>query len=161
MNTTQFSIREATASDIPLIIDLIHLKAQFDGCPKSVEATPQRLEETLFGKNPLAFVLLAQSNGNPVGFATYHRIYSTFLAQPGIWLDDLFIKVEYRRRGIGEAFIERLCQEAQRIGGGRIDWTVAVDNSPAIQFYEKMGAKVKQSVRVCRLDRQAIARHTS
>ena len=160
MNTTQFSIREAKVSDIPLIIDLIHLKAQFDGCPESVEATPQRLEETLFGQQPLAFILLAHSDGNPVGFATYHRIYSTFLAQPGIWLDDLFIKVEYRRRGIGEALIERLCQEAQQIGGGRIDWTVAVDNSPAIQFYEKMGAKVKQ-VRVCRLDRQAIARHTS
>ena len=161
MNTTQFSIREAKASDIPLIIDLIHLKSQFDGCPESVEATPQRLEETLFGQQPLAFVLLAQSDGKPVGFASYHRIYSTFLAQPGIWLDDLFIKLEYRRRGIGKALIERLCQEAQRIGGGRIDWTVAANNSPAIQFYEKMGAKVKPNVRVCRLDRQAIARHTS
>ena len=162
MNTIhQLSIREAKANDIPLIIDLIHLKAEFDGCPESVEATPQKLEETLFSQQPLAFVLLAQSDGNSVGFATYHRIYSTFLAQPGIWLDDLYIKAEYRRRGIGEALIEHLCQEAQKIGGGRIDWTVAVDNSPAIQFYEKMGAKVKQSVRVCRLDRQAIARHTA
>lgn len=158
---TKFSIREATASDIPFIMELIHLKAEFDGCPESVEATPQRLKETLFGENPLAFVLLAHSNGNPVGFATYHRIYSTFLAQPGIWLDDLYIKLEYRRRGIGAALIERLCQEAQRIGGSRIDWTVAVDNSPAIQFYEKMGAKVKQNVRVCRLERQAIAHYTS
>ena len=161
MNTTQFSIREAKASDIPLIIDLIHLKAEFDGCPESVEATPQKLEKTLFGEKPLAFVLLAQSDGNPVGFVTYHHIYSTFLAQPGIWLDDLYIKVEYRRRGIGEALIERLCQEAQKIGGGRIDWMVAVDNSSAIQFYEKMGATVKQSVRVCRLDRRAIAHHTA
>ena len=161
MNTTQFSIREAKVSDIPLIIDLIHLKAQFDGCPESVKATPQRLEETLFNQQPLAFVLLAQSDGNPVGFATYHHIYSTFLAQPGIWLDDLYIKTEYRRRGIGEALIERLCQEAQKIDGGRIDWTVAVNNSSAIQFYEKMGANLKQSVRVCRLERQAIDRHTS
>lgn len=156
----QFTIRDAKQSDIFTLMELIHLKAEFDGCPESVEATPKKLENTLFGKKPFAFVLLAELNGRPIGFASYHCIYSTFLAQPGIWLDDLYIKAEYRNNSVGEALIKHLCQIAQHIGGKRIDWTVAVANPRAIKFYERMGAKIKQSVRLCRLDSEAIASHT-
>ena len=74
---------------------LIHLKAKFDGCPESVEATPQKLEIDLFKEKPLAFVILAEVDGDAIGLATYHFIYSTFLAKPGIWLDDLYIKAEH------------------------------------------------------------------
>ncbi len=159
MNNRQLLIRQALPSDISTIMELIRLKAEFDGCLEVVEATPLKLEDTLFCENPLAFVLLAEIDGNSIGFATYHRIYSTFLAQPGIWLDDLYIKAEHRNRGAGEALINHLCQIAQKIGGGRIDWTVAANNAPAINFYEKMGAKIMQKIRLCRLDREAIARH--
>ncbi|KAB8319707.1 GNAT family N-acetyltransferase [Tolypothrix campylonemoides VB511288] len=155
MHNKQFLIRDANSSDISTLMELIRLKAEFDGCLDFLEATPKKLEDTLFCENPLAFVLLAEINGNPIGFATYHRIYSTFLAQPGIWLDDLYIKAEYRRLGIGEALIKRLCQITQKIEGGRIDWIVAVNNTPAIEFYEKMGAKIMQQVRLCRLEREA------
>lgn len=157
MNNKEFLIRDANSSDISTLMELIRLKAEFDGCLDFLEATPKKLEDTLFCENPLAFVLLAEINGNAIGFATYHRIYSTFLVLPGIWLDDLYIKAEYRRLGVGEALIKRLCQITQKIEGGRIDWIVAVNNTPAIQFYEKMGAQIIQQVRLCRLDREAIA----
>ncbi|MDF5723985.1 MAG: GNAT family N-acetyltransferase [Rhizonema sp. PD37] len=159
MNNKYLLIRQANLSDIPTIVELLQLKAEFDGCPESIEATPFKLENTLFCENPLAFVLLAEIDGNPMGFASYHRIYSTFLAQPGIWLDDLYIKAEYRGYGVGEALMNHLCQIAQEIGAFRIDWTVAVDNTRAIKFYERMGAKIRQEVRLCRLDREAIACH--
>ncbi|ARV60911.1 GNAT family N-acetyltransferase [Nostocales cyanobacterium HT-58-2] len=156
MNNQKFFIRYANVSDISTIMELIQLKAEFDGCPNLVEATPKKLEDTLFCENPLAFVLLAEMKGNIIGFATYHQIYSTFLAQPGIWLDDLYIKAEYRRLGVGEALIKYLCQITQKIEGKRIDWIVKVNNAPAIKFYEKMGAKIIQQVRLCRLDREGI-----
>ena len=157
MHNKQFLIRDANVSDISTIMELIRLKAEFDGCLDFVEATPKKLEDSLFCENPLAFVLLAEIDGNAIGIATYHQIYSTFLAQCGIWLDDLYIKAEYRRLGIGEALIKRLCEITQKIEGGRIDWIVAVNNTPAMEFYEKMGAKIMQQVRLCRLEREAIA----
>lgn len=163
-NTTEtksLKIREAQQKDLPAIMELIHLKAEFDGCPEAVEATPQKLEEDLFGEKPFAFVLLAEVEGNPVGFATYHFIYSTFIAKPGIWLDDLYIKEQYRSNRIGEALMLRLCQIAQEKDCGRIDWTVAVANERGIKFYERIGAKVRQQVQLCRLNSQAIAHNAS
>ncbi|MEH2175699.1 GNAT family N-acetyltransferase [Nostoc sp.] len=145
-------IRDANQSDIPAIMELIYLKAEFDGCPESVEATPQKLEIDLFGEMPLAFVLLAEVDGDTIGLATYHFIYSTFLAKPGIWLDDLYVKAEYRSHGVGQAFMLRLRQIAKEKGCGRIDWTVAVSNERGINFYERIGAKIMNKVKVCRLD---------
>ncbi len=145
-------IRTAQPDDITSIMELIQLKAEFDGCPESVEATPQKLATDLFGEKPLAFVLLAEVNGNPIGLATYHFIYSTFLAKPGIWLDDLYLRKPYRSQGIGQNLINRLRQIAQQNGCGRIDWTVATTNDRGIKFYEKIGAKIKHDVKVCRLE---------
>ncbi|MBR8833039.1 MAG: GNAT family N-acetyltransferase [Stigonema ocellatum SAG 48.90 = DSM 106950] len=161
MNNTKISIRDLELIDIPVIMELIHLKAEFDGCPEAVEARPEKLVQDLFGEKPLAFVLLAEIDGNPVGFATYHFIYSTFLAKPGIWLDDLYVKAEYRRNKVGQALILHLCQTAQEKSCGRIDWTVAVSNELGIKFYQRMGANIIQKVRLCRLDSQAIASNIS
>jgi GNAT superfamily N-acetyltransferase len=157
MSETNISIRQAQSIDIPTIIELIHLKAEFDGCPEAVKATPQKLKEDLFGDQPLAFVLLAEINGNAMGFATYHFIYSTFLAKPGIWLDDLYVKAEHRSNRVGELLMLRLCQIAQEKGCGRIDWTVAASNERGIKFYQRIGGKIVERARLCRLDSQAIA----
>ncbi|MBD2516642.1 GNAT family N-acetyltransferase [Nostoc sp. FACHB-973] len=156
MAGTNILIRYANQQDIPAIMELIYLKAEFDGCPESVEATPQKLEVDLFGEKPLAFVLLAEVDGDAIGLATYHFIYSTFLAKPGIWLDDLYVKAEHRNHKIGEALILRLRQIGQEKGCGRIDWTVAVSNERGIKFYQRIGAKIIKKVRLCRLDSQAI-----
>ena len=149
-------IRDAKKRDIPTIMELIHLKAEFDGCPESVEATPQKLEVDLFGETPLAFVLLAEVDGDTIGLATYHFIYSTFLAKPGIWLDDLYVKDEYRSHRVGQVLMLRLRQIAKEKGCGRIDWTVAVSNERGINFYERIGAKIMNKVKVCRLDGQIL-----
>lgn len=157
INSTNISIRDANQSDISTIMELISLKAEFDGCPESVEATPEKLKMDLFGEQPLAFVLLAEVDSHAIGFATYHFIYSTFLAKPGIWLDDLYVKAEYRSQQVGQALMSRLRQIAQAKGCGRIDWTVAVSNERGIKFYEKIGANIINKVKLCRLNSQAIS----
>jgi GNAT superfamily N-acetyltransferase len=158
MNSRNISIREANQRDIPAIMELIHLKAEFDGCPKSVEASSQQLEIDLFGEKPLAFVLLAEVNRYIIGLATYHFTYSTFLAKPGIWLDDLYIKAEHRSHRVGQGLMLRLRQIGQEKGCGRIDWTVAVSNERGIKFYERIGAKIINKVKLCRLDGQELSK---
>lgn len=149
-------IRPATPKDIAIIVDLIHQKAAFDGCPGAVTATAEQLNRDLFGEPVLASVLLVEIESEIVGFATYHRIYSTFLAKPGIWLDDLYLQPKFRRQGMGRALMQQLCQIAQASGCERVDWTVAVNNASGMQFYKNLGATANQAVRLCRLDGKAI-----
>ncbi|MGI8933894.1 MAG: GNAT family N-acetyltransferase, partial [Phormidesmis sp.] len=131
-------IRPATAADLHTLLGLIHLKAEFDGCPAAVTATAEKLNNTLFSSQPLAHVLLAETDSEiPTGFASYHFTYSTFRAQPSLWLDDLFVKSEYRNQAIGSDLIQRLCQIAHERGCGRIDWTVDIHNQGGIRFYER------------------------
>lgn len=152
-------IRAAAPTDIDSIMELLHLKAEFDGCPDALVATADQLKSDLFGETSLASVLLAEVDQQIVGFATYHRIYSTFLAKPGIWLDDLFIKAEFRSQKIGRALVSHLCQIAHDTGCARIDWTVDTQNLRGQKFYRQIGAEIKDDVRLCRLDLEAIAVH--
>lgn len=154
-----YRIRPANLADLSNLLTLIHHKAAFDGCPNSVTATPEKLRNTLFSAQPIAHILLVEtdsSNDSPVGFASYHFTYSTFLAQPNIWLDDIFVESTHRNRAIGTQLIEQLCQTAQRHGCGRIDWTVNVNNAAGIRFYQRMGARLKKEVHLCRLTSDAI-----
>ncbi|HEY9646510.1 MAG TPA: GNAT family N-acetyltransferase [Chroococcidiopsis sp.] len=157
MSISPWVVREAIATDLPAIMQLLALKAAFDGAPESLQATPEQLARDLFGPSPRCAVLLVESDGQAIGFATYHSIYSTFLAKPGLWLDDLFIKEGYRHQGIGRSLMARLCEIAQRLGCARIDWTVDVVNHSGIQFYQSIGATVSDQVKLCRLNQQAIA----
>lgn len=177
-------IRSAQPSDIPNLLTLLHLKARFDGCPQGVRATAEKLNATLFSEQPMAYILLAESTepdasqtatvlpdtsglpidlpvGLPVGFASYHFIYSTFLAQPGLWLDDLFIREGYRNQALGTQLVQRLCEIAQQHNCGRIDWTVDVNNAAGMRFYERMGAQIKKDVYLCRLTRDRLDRNCS
>ncbi len=154
---SSLQIRKAEPKDIPHILHLLSLKAEFDGCPEALTATSEQLEKDLFEAAPLATVLLAEIDREIVGFAVYYPIYSTFLARPGLWLDDLFIQSEFRGQKIGQALMARLCKNAQELGCSRIDWTVATNNNLGIHFYEKMGATLRQEVRTCRLNSAAIA----
>src|SRR5581483_6015411 len=126
--------RSATAEDVGPVLGFIRKKAEFDGCPNSVEATAEKIRETLFGDAPLTSVLIAERGGVPVGFAAYFRTYSTFLARPGIWLDDLFVEEHARGQGIGSALIQHLAALAEELGCGRIEWTVARHNQRGIDF---------------------------
>jgi len=157
---TPMHIRPANAADIPRLLTLIHQKATFDGCPNAVKATAQKLETTLFSQPPLAHVLLVdasqQPDAEPIGFASYHFTYSTFLAQPSLWLDDLFVQSRYRNQSIGTHLIQALCKIAHQHHCTRIDWTVDVDNVAGIRFYQRIGGQLQTQVHLCRLTQSGI-----
>ncbi|MEL6350745.1 MAG: GNAT family N-acetyltransferase [Cyanobacteria bacterium J06627_28] len=153
------NIRLATSQDIPEILRLLHLKAEFDGCPGSVSATAERLRATLFSDRPMAYILLVlrQGDTSAVGFASYHFTYSTFLAKPSIWLDDLYLEPDCRNQSIGTRLIERLCKVAAQHDCGRIDWTVDVNNESGIRFYQRMGARLQKGLYLCQMNQEGIS----
>jgi len=130
----------ATEADLPLIVDLIHALADYEKLAHSVTATEERLRTTLFGAKPAAEVLLARYEGECAGFAVFFASYSTFLAQAGLYLEDLYVKPQLRGRGIGRALLKHLARLATERDCGRMEWEVLDWNQPAIRFYEKLGA---------------------
>ena len=151
------TIREATKQDAALILSFIRKKAVFDGVPDWVEATEAKLASELFGTKPVAFVLFAEMEGKAVGFAIYFLTFSSFLARPGIWLDDLYVDESERGRGAGKALLAHLAKIAKERGYGRVEWVTAADNAKGLAFYRRNGARVQETVRVLRLDRKAIS----
>ena len=133
--------RVATVEDIELIYGFILQKAEFDGYPNELEATPEKLRQTLFCQPPLATVLFAEVDGVAVGFALFGYSYSSFLAQLTLWLGDLFVQSHSRGQGVG-TLLTHLAHIAEKTDCGRIEWTVAVNNSLGISFYEKQGARI-------------------
>jgi GNAT superfamily N-acetyltransferase len=133
-------IRSATEQDVPIILDLIKQLADYERLADRVVATEQRLRDTLFGERPAAEVLLASLEGETVGFAVFFTNYSTFLAKPGLYLEDLFVKPHARGKGIGKALLARLAKIAVERDCGRVDWSVLNWNEPSLRFYEALGA---------------------
>jgi GNAT superfamily N-acetyltransferase len=133
-------ITAATKADVPFIFDLIRQLAEYEKLTHEMVATKALLRKHLFGPRPAAEAMIARVNGKPVGFALYFRTFSTFLALPGIWLEDLFVVPEYRRRGVGEALLTAVAKIAVQRRCGRLEWSVLDWNKPAIDFYAKLGA---------------------
>jgi GNAT superfamily N-acetyltransferase len=159
MTTTPgLRIRQATADDVPLILSFVRKKAAFDQVPHLVEASEEMLRNELFGDHPSAFVVLADLNGRTVGFALYFLTFSSFLARPGIWLDDLFVNEDARGVGVGSALLIYLSKIAHERRYGRVEWVTADLNHAGLEFYHRNGAQVQSTVRVLRLDRPGIAR---
>jgi GNAT superfamily N-acetyltransferase len=130
----------ATELDLPVILDLIHGLAEYEKRANIVTATQERLRETLFGIKPLAEVVLAHWDQECAGFAVFFATYSTFLAQPGLYLEDLYVKPHLRGKGTGLALLKHVASIAIERGCGRVEWEVLDWNEPAIQFYKKLGA---------------------
>lgn len=152
-------IRPATPADLPLILSFIRELAIYEKRLPEVTATEEKLRVTLFGETPAAACLLASAaEGTPVGFAVYYPTYSTFLAQPGIHLEDLFVRPEHRGMGIGKALLLHVAKLARERDCGRMEWTVLDWNQPAIEFYESLGARRLRDWQLCRLDGAALAR---
>ena len=150
------TIRPATQNDLKTIVSLIQNLAQYEKLTHQVTGKPEDLEKHLFGDRPYAEALLAEWSGEAVGFALFFYNYSTFLMKPGLYLEDLFVKPNYRRRGIGKGLMLTLAQEAVARGCGRFEWSVLDWNEPAIRFYNSLGADMLPDWRICRLTGQAL-----
>jgi len=158
MKTENFTIRPATAADVPIILELIRALATYERAPNEVTATADGLNEVLFGEKPAAEVLLAFENETAVGFAVFFHNFSTWLGRPGLYLEDLFVRPEDRGKGYGRALLIHLAKIARDRGCGRMEWAVLDWNEPAIQFYRKLGAKSMDEWTVFRLKRDGIAK---
>lgn len=152
------TIRSATIEDVAVILQLIRDLATYERASEEVTATEDQLRDVLFGERPAAEVRLVFENETPVGFALFFHNFSTWLGQPGLYLEDLFVKPEYRGKGYGRALLVDLAKIARERGCGRMEWAVLDWNEPAIEFYRKLGAKPMNEWTVFRLTRDGIAK---
>lgn len=149
-------VRPARREDVPVIASLIRALAEYEKLAHECHADEEALGEHLFGARPFVEALVAEDEGEAVGFALFFHNYSTFLTRPGIYLEDLFVRPEARGRGIGRALLSRLAALAVERGCGRLEWSVLDWNRPAIGFYRRLGARPMEEWTVFRLDGEAL-----
>ena len=150
--------RVASPADIPLILAFIRDLAEYERLLHEVEATEDDIRRDLFGENPRCFCDIAEDKGRPVGFALWFYNYSTFRGRAGIYLEDLFVKPDFRGGGAGRALLRRLAQRCVDADLGRLEWAVLNWNAPSIAFYDSLGASAKDDWTVRRLDGDALVR---
>jgi GNAT superfamily N-acetyltransferase len=151
-------LRPAVEADVPAIVGLIRELAVYERLEHLMQATPERLHPHLFGPRPAAEAVVAQANGGEVvAFALFFTNFSTFLAKPGLYLEDLYVQPGWRGRGIGKALLEHLGALAVQRGYGRFEWSVLDWNETAIGFYRRMGASLLADWRICRVTGDALA----
>lgn len=155
------AIRPAVIADVPIILTFIRGLADYEKLTHEVVATEAKLRATLFpaDRPPAAECRIAELDAAPAGFALFFTNYSTFLAQPGLYLEDLFVLPAMRGRGVGKALLLHLAQLANARGYGRMEWSVLDWNQSAIAFYESLGAVRKTEWQICRLTGPALAQY--
>ncbi len=149
-------IRLAEPGDENLLIQLIHELAVYEKAPEEAVTTPQLIRAALFGDKPTAEAVIAEWQGEPAGFALWFHNFSTWLGKPGLYLEDLFVRESMRGNGIGKALLLHLAGIARKRGCGRMEWSVLDWNTPAIEFYQALGAKPMDEWTVYRLDEKAL-----
>jgi Acetyltransferases len=149
-------IKKANSRDVPLILSLIKELAEYEKLTHEVVAGEKDLRSNLFGPKKFAEVLLGYYDNEPAGMAIFFHNFSTFEGKPGIYLEDLFVKPEFRGKGIGKALLLKLIRIAGKRKCGRVEWAVLDWNQPAIDFYTKLGAEPMDSWKIFRLTRDKI-----
>ena len=144
-------VRFAVPEDVLALFELILALADYENLSHEVRGTPEALREHLFGDRPYAEALIAETNDRAVGLALFFHNYSTFLTQPGIYLEDLFVLPAFRKQGIGKLLLRSLARVAANRNCGRLEWSVLNWNEPAIGFYRRMGAEILEEWRICRV----------
>ena len=146
---------------MPAILSLIKGLAQYERLSHEVVATEKSLRESLFGARRLAEVVIGYADTQPAGFAVFFHNYSTFLGRPGIYLEDLFVLPDWRRRGLGTQLLRYIARQAVARGCGRLEWSVLDWNEPAIGFYKKLGAQAMDEWTVYRVTGNALEKLAS
>ncbi|MDF2701132.1 MAG: hypothetical protein K0S10_76 [Rubrobacteraceae bacterium] len=152
----EVEIRVATEDDVPLILSLIRELAEYERLSHEVVATEETLHDSLFGQRRVAETLLAYLGDDPAGFALFFHNFSTFLGRPGIYLEDLYVRPEFRSAGVGRTLLVRIAGLAKERGCGRLEWAVLDWNEPAISFYKRIGASPVSGWMVYRLTGEAL-----
>ena len=152
------SLRPATIADTPRILAFIRGLAEYEKLSYVCLATEESLRQTLFGPRPFAEVIMADYDGQPVGFALFFHNYSTFRAAPGIYLEDLYVLPALRGKGIGKALLKELARLAVDRGCARLEWSVLDWNAPAIAFYKSIGAEPQEEWTIFRVTDESLNR---
>lgn len=152
----QLTLRPATPADVSVLFDLIVALAEYEQLAHAVTGNVEALHKHLFGSTPYIEAIIAEYAGKKVGFALFFHNYSTFLAKPGIYLEDLFVLPEFRRLGIGKAILSYLAQLAVERKCGRFEWSVLDWNENALSLYKNMEASILEQTRICRLTGQPL-----
>ena len=151
------AIRAAQREDSALIFALVRELAEYEKLTHELDATGQQIAAALFAPEPKLYCDIAEWNGEPVGFAVWFLIFSTFRGRHGLYLEDIFVRPRFRGRGIGKALMARLARRCIDEGYARFEWTVLDWNAPSIAFYRSIGARVMDEWKICRLDGEALA----
>lgn len=156
MTDALISIRPATIDDVPLIRQFIAELADYEKLAHAAVATDDDLRAQLFGAQPAAEVLIGDVDGQPAGFALFFHNFSTFLGRRGLYLEDLFVRPQYRGSGLGKHMMAVLARTAVQRGCGRFEWSVLDWNAPAIGFYRRIGAVGMDEWTVQRLEGESL-----
>jgi GNAT superfamily N-acetyltransferase len=150
------AIRPARPGDVPGILKMIHELAEFEALSHQVVATEEDYHASLFGENPAAGALVAEVENNLAGYAIFFSTFSTFVGRAGIWLEDLYVKPDFRGLGLGKGLLKAVGEIAAERNAGRFEWSVLDWNQNAIDLYERVGGEILQEWRIVRLDHQGI-----
>jgi GNAT superfamily N-acetyltransferase len=153
-----FSIRPARPEDAELLVNLVRELAVYEKLEQHALATPDDFRRHLFGPRPAAEAAVAEVDGEPAGFALWFGTFSTFRGQPGLYLEDIFVKPAYRGRGIGKGLLAAVARRAVERGCGRLEWSVLDWNAPAIGFYQSFGARPMDDWTVYRIEDEPLRR---
>ena len=157
-SVSKLKIRPATQKDAPIVLSLIKELAGYENLTHEVKATEEDICQTLFGDHPVAEVIIGEYQENAVSYALFFYNYSTFLCKPGIYLEDLYVKPEYRSKGFGRALMAYIARLARERNCARFEWAVLNWNTPAINVYEKLNAVPMTDWTVYRLSGEALER---
>lgn len=150
------TLRPARPADAALVFALVRELADYEKLTATVDATEEQVAAALLSAERRLFCDIAEWDGAPAGFAVWFLNFSTFRGRHGIYLEDIFVRPAYRRRGIGKALLKRLAQRCLDEGYARFEWAVLDWNTPAIEFYHSFGAEIMSEWRICRLSGKAL-----
>ena len=148
----EITIKPIEPGDIPELMEMMKDLARFEHLDREVEATPEALQKSFFGPQPVAHALFARCDGESAGYAIYFFTFSSFIARQGIWLEDIYVRPKFRKRRLGRRLIEAVAQVGVDRGCGRYEWIALNWNERALDFYQSIGARAMKEWVVHRMD---------